>query len=136
MLEVGTNTYCTLEEADSIVKKKFIIGSEYPYWVALEDEQKENLLIESATEIEHIPVAGFKNHYDQPLQFPRWSNFYREQKIPQEVKNAQVINAIAIMFLQLGTKQKDGKILTSLRAEDELKCWTCGGFKMESGRVW
>ena len=130
MLEIGTNTYCTIADADSFVAQIYPIGDNQAYWSALSDEQKEQLLINSAKEMETIPVAGVKLFYNQPLQFPRKSNFYRYNEIPSEVKEAQVANAVDMLLVGIGTKQPDGKILTSLLAENKLKRWTSGGFKM------
>ena len=130
MLEIGTNTYCTLEDADSIVAQIYPFGDNQAYWGALSDDKKEQLLINSAKEMENLPVAGVKLFYNQPLQFPRKANFYRYNEIPSEVKEAQVANAVDMMLVGIGTKQPDGKILTSLLAENKLKRWTCGGFKM------
>lgn len=130
MLEVGVNTYCTLEEANKLIKSNYPIGDFAAYWVGLTDEQKEQILINSAIEMETLPVAGAKVFYNQPLQFPRKSNFYRFNQIPNEVKDAQVVNALETMLVSIGAKAKDGKILTSALAEQKLRKWTCGGFKM------
>lgn len=130
MLEVGVNTYCTLEDANNLVKCNYPVGDYAAYWSGLTDEQKEQMLINSAIEMETLPVAGAKVFYNQPLQFPRKSNFYRFNQIPDEVKNAQVINALESMLVSIGAKAKDGKILTSALAEQKLRKWTCGGFKM------
>lgn len=136
MLEIGKNTYCTLEDANRIVKETYPIGSNAAYWDGLDDEQKENLLIESAEEMELLPVAGVKLFYNQPLQFPRRSMFYRQNDIPREVKDAQVINALDMLLVELGIKQQDGSILTSKQAEKELRRWTSGGFKMGGIAKW
>lgn len=128
MLEVGINTYCTLADADALIAQNYPLGDNPAYWGALSEQQKEQLLINSAKEIEHLPVAGVKLFYNQPLQFPRKSNFYKLNTIPDEVKDAQVANAMDLALIALGIKQKDGKILTSATAETKLKRWTCGGF--------
>ena len=136
MLEIGKNTYCTLEDANRIVKETYPIGSNAAYWDGLDDEQKENLLIESAEEMELLPVAGVKLFYNQPLQFPRRATFYRQNDIPREVKDAQVINALDMLLINLGIKQQDGNVLTSKQAEKELRRWTSGGFKMGGIAKW
>jgi len=136
MLEIGKNTYCTLEDANRIVKETYPIGSISAYWDGLTDEQKEHLLIESAEEMELLPVAGVKLFYNQPLQFPRRSMFYRQNDIPREVKDAQVVNAVDMLLDNLGIKPKDGNILTSKAAEKELRRWTSGGFKMGGVAKW
>lgn len=130
MLKVGENSYCTLEEANKITRETYITGSVAAYWEALEDEKKELFLIDSAEEMERLPVAGIKLFHNQPLQFPRRSNFYRDSDIPREVKDAQVINAVESMLDGFGIPQEKGKVLTSAKAEKELSRWTSGGFKM------
>lgn len=137
MLEIGKNTYCTLDDANRIVKETYPLGSNKAYWDGLDDEQKELLLIEAAEEMELLPVAGVKVFYNQPLQFPRKSNFYRDNEIPREVKDAQVINAVEMMLVHLGIQsERTGKVLTSADAERELRRWTSGGFKMGGVRAW
>lgn len=130
MLEIGVNTYCLLDETEEMARRLYPLGSTFDYWKALSEDQQENLLIESANEIERLPVVGMKLLRDQNLQFPRNSDFYREQTIPKEVKEAQVLNAVDKMLVELNLKLADGKILTSLRAENKLRNWTSGGFKM------
>ena len=130
MLEIGVNTYCTLDEANKLVKSNYPIGDFAAYWAGLTNEQKEQLLINSTEEMETLPVAGAKLFYNQPLQFPRKSDFYRFNQIPKEVKDAQVVNAVESLLVSIGAKARDGKILTSAFAEQKLRRWTCGGFKM------
>lgn len=136
MLEIGVNTYCTISDANKIIKEVFPIETNAAYWDGLDDEQKENLLIESVKEMELLPVAGVKLFYNQHLQFPRRSNFYRLIEIPEEVKDAQVINAFEIFMINLGIKEPDGKVLSSKKAEHKLRRWTSGGFKMGGVLRW
>ncbi len=137
MLEIGKNTYVTIAEADEIANTKTIVDSTAVYWSGLSDYEKEAFLTESAMEIEQLPVAGIKLFYNQPLQFPRRANFYRELSIPREVKEAQVVNAIELLKIKLKEGQRDGKILTSASAELLLKRWSSGGFKLGGGiRTW
>lgn len=137
MLEKDKNTYVTIAEADSIVANKFALDSIAAYWDGLSDQEKEAFLTESALEIESLPVAGIKLYFTQPLQFPRRSLFYKGWETPQEVKDAQVVNAVEIMGLRLGINTSErGNILTSLRAENMLKRWTSGGFKMGGLLIW
>jgi len=134
-LEIGINTYCSLDEANDIISANYPIGDNCHYWNALTDEQKGGLLIKSTMEMERLPVAGVKVFYNQPLQFPRKSNFYKFNTIPDEIKHAQVINCMDMLLITLGLKKADGKVLTSLDAEKRLNKWTSGGFKM-AGVIW
>ena len=137
MLSIGINTYVDIDEANLIIQSEYPLGDNFNYWDALTNEQKEALLIKSTKEIERLPVNGIRirNVRQQPLQFPRRSEFFREfNVIPEEVKEAECINAIALMLEGLNLQEKDGKILTSLKAEERLRTWTSGGFKMRGGR--
>ena len=135
MLNVGENTYVTLEEANKIVEESFPLGSKKDYWNGLTDEQKEYLLIESTEEMELLVVNGIKCNVNQKLQFPRRTNFNRFNEITRDVKDCQVVNALYMLLVELKIEEADGKVLTSLKAEQELKRYTVGGFKM-GGYLW
>ena len=136
MIVKDENSYVTIEEADEIVELHYMLESIGDYWLSLEDIQKEQLLIQSAGEMQNLPVLGVKLFIQQPLQFPRRANFNRitQYETPEEVKRAQVLNAVRILEVKLMLKGKDGKILSSLDAENEMHRWIGGGFKFGGGR--
>ena len=62
-LEVGTNTYVTLEEANSILEAVF----DNEEWKLLTDEQKKVCLVNSANRINLLAVKGSKLDTEQAL---------------------------------------------------------------------
>ena len=97
MLEVGVNTYVTITEADDYIESNF---GEYDdlavIWGVLSNREKERYLRASLGQIEALVIPGRPLDRDQPLQFPRCGVF-RSGIIPQEVKDAQVENAVEIL---------------------------------------
>lgn len=72
MIEVGINSYCTLEEADKYIKEHYISTSnEVDMWNSLEDTDKEVYLISSADSLNGLNYKGRKKTRGQPLAFPR-----------------------------------------------------------------
>lgn len=113
MLTVGKNSYVTIDEAteyiDSRYSPKNILRV---HWNVAPDEFKEQYLIQSLEEIEALPFIGRKTFYTNVLQFPRelsnapWSilhhplyrmNFADNSKVPEQVKLAQIENALGII---------------------------------------
>ena len=130
MIDTAKNSYITIEEADEIITRLCVLDSSTAYWDALEDEQKEAFLVQSCREIDMTPKAGHKVYLYQKLEFPRRANFRWPTdiyEVPQEVKEAQAVNALALMKVQLGGLP-DGRRLTSARAEQMMGLWFNGGF--------
>lgn len=118
MIEVGVNSYVTLEEAEEmILKYKTSIDYDRDLWNALDDVDKEKFLLQSNEEIENVAVVGYKYFYDQILNFPRVKYYHQVQarygtipyppinidynKVPFEIKRAQVENALGIIEKQM-----------------------------------
>ena len=113
MLEIGENTYVTLEEADRYVATYY--SEKHPlraHWEVCPTEYKERYLLQSMQEIEALPFVGRKAFRNGRLQFPRslenipfrlhchplyGSLRCTETEVPQEVKDAQTENAIGII---------------------------------------
>lgn len=92
MLTVGTDTYITVEEADSIINGRYVSGDpNRERWEKLNEEDKEVFLRHACTLIEKAPLRGQKYRSDQTLQFPRVR--YGEKippiEYPSEVKTVQ-----------------------------------------------
>jgi len=104
MLEVGTNTYVTIEDADDYVETNY---SEYDdlaaIWSILTDREKERYLKASLGQIEALVIPGRPVDRFQPLQFPRYGVF-KSGTIPQEVKDAQVENALGILNSEIKSR--------------------------------
>ena len=85
-LEVGVNTYNTLEEANNILKLVF----DNAEWTAITDEQKKICLVNAANKINSLAVKGSKLDAEQALIFPRdW-----ESAVANSVKMAQCYEAL------------------------------------------
>ena len=87
-LEVGVNTYVTLEEANGILEAVF----DNQEWQALTDEQKKVCLVNATNKINLLAVKGEKLDSSQKLLFPRnW-----ETSVNDKVKMAQCYEALEI----------------------------------------
>ena len=87
-LEVGTNTYVTLEEANSILEAVF----DNQEWQSLTEEQKKICLVNAANKINLLTVKGDCLDSSQKLIFPRnW-----ETTVSDKVKMAQCYEALEI----------------------------------------
>ena len=87
-LEIGVNTYVTLEEANGILEAVF----DNEEWKLLTDEQKKVCLVNSANRINLLAVKGSKLDSSQELLFPRnW-----ETGVSDKVKMAQCYEALEI----------------------------------------
>ena len=87
-LEVGVNTYVTLEEAENIIKTIY----DNAEWQSLTDEQKKVSLVNATNKINLLAVKGEKLDSSQKLIFPRnW-----ETAVSDKVKIAQCYEALEI----------------------------------------
>ena len=87
-LEVGTNAYVTLEEANIILEAVF----DNQEWQSLTDEQKKVCLVNATNRINILAVKGEKLNSSQELLFPRnWEN-----SVSDKVKMAQCYEALEI----------------------------------------
>ena len=88
ILEIGVNTYVTLEEANSILEAVF----DNEEWKLLTDEQKKTCLVNATNKINLLAVKGSKLDTEQDLIFPRsW-----ETATSDKVKMAQCYEALEI----------------------------------------
>lgn len=113
MLEVGINTYVTIEEATEYIEANYSSKNILrAHWTVCPDEYKEQYLKKSLTEIEALPFVGRKTVWSGALQFPRtllnaplyavrnpiWMMYnYNAYEVPPQVKAAQVENALGII---------------------------------------
>ena len=87
-ITVNSNSYVTLEEANSILELVFDSAE----WSALTDEQKKVCLIDATNKINLLAVKGEKLDSSQELIFPRdW-----ETAVSNSVKMAQCYEALEI----------------------------------------
>lgn len=91
MLEVGVNSYVTIEEADLYVSTFYRVGDQSrDEWFSLDEEDKTALLLQATLAIEHLPIPGRKSKSSQTLMFPR----YPEVDVATYVKYAQAEEAL------------------------------------------
>lgn len=120
-LEVGVNSYVTLEEADAIVADSFMSSNELAVnWSTLSDNDKSAVLNKSRQSIDNLKLDGRRKTTSQRLEFPRvksslvgvgyrlFVSQYEDNSLVsggsadgglEQAKRAQVINAVYAAFL-------------------------------------
>lgn len=86
-IELYKNSFITLEDAQNYFDDRFDSDS----WFALEDKEKEKLLITASKKISTYDFVGSHLQEDQPMAFPR------DFLIPQDIKDAVCEEAIALV---------------------------------------
>jgi hypothetical protein len=85
--------YVTLEEANEYVTNHFMSSNMTRVaWESLSDADKMVLLRNSYRALEMLTFRGRKTSSTQPSAFPRWPS----TDVPQQIKDAQVANAIVL----------------------------------------
>lgn len=91
-MQIGTDTYVTIPEAESYIAAHYI--STHPCrlrWDELIDDDKETLLKEACAEIELLQLQGRKAETTQPMAFPRRPfQDVGETGAPDKIKYAQI----------------------------------------------
>lgn len=90
MLTVDTNSYMSLEEANTIVENELLdTSNEYTVWNSLSENNKTKLIIKGTRIIDSIPFRGVKYNISKvgELQWPRLIN-NELIECPPEVKIA------------------------------------------------
>lgn len=92
-LEVGKNTYLTLEEAQSLAQSELDSDStEYKLWTSLSDADKEAILKRGTMDINTLPFKGSSLKYKYELKFPRLIN--GKEQLPEAIKIAVLIQGL------------------------------------------
>lgn len=107
MLEVGIDSYITLEEAETYIKNYVTDEAIKAKWNALTGEQKEVYLRKAVLNIDKLHFGGIKVDSKQRLEFPRkysghYSGGYLVEEVPWAIKSAEVEEAL---FLTNGVPQ-------------------------------
>lgn len=122
-LEVGTNTYASVAEADAYFFSGYVGAAA---WEDAESDEKEAALITATRRIDRLTLRGMKADADQDLEFPRsysvWVEGEPKTKIDSgilpDVKRACFEEALAALQGKALSKrallQKEG--VTSYRA--------------------
>lgn len=91
-LTVGTNSYMSLEEANTIVENELLdTSNEYKNWNSLNENNKTKLIIKGTRIIDSIPFRGVKYNLSKvgELQWPRLIN-NELVECPPEIKVALI----------------------------------------------
>lgn len=115
-ITVGTDTYITLANADTYVENNYVsTDTTRTTWEALSDSDKELYLKKATKRIDRLMLNGVKAVSTQTLEFPRaiWTDTYRneypnlnvildgnwyiESEVSDNVKNAQVEEALSLL---------------------------------------
>lgn len=123
MLNIGVDSYVTLDEANQYVKEYYKeFDNLAVIWNVADDSEKEIYLKNSAYEIDNLLIVGVIFDKNQQMQFPRRECFKEGPEVPSEVKDAQIENALAIMSKSVSARSDEQmKILNSLGAIKNLK---------------
>lgn len=131
-ITVGTDTYITIADADTYAGLFYLpTEAKFLAWDAAEDSVKEILLRRATQSIEVMQYPGKKYDNDQTLSFPRvipnvwplrreirnwcfvdynlcpWSASWIESgEVPDEIKYAEVEEALEILTPELGSSVK------------------------------
>ena len=131
-LKVNVNSYVSLDEADDFVEQNYSEKNNLAcHWKVLSDSTKSIYLVKSARQIDSQMYAGRRLTRLQFMAFPR-SEGWKHCTIPDEVKIAQIINALAIFNERL---KKDSRIAKSgqpIAAENPIFEPTMGAEKLTS----
>lgn len=128
ILNVGGNTYVTVEEANNYVTNMYPRQStQYKNWfyeapysdvvsqdVSLTDGDREKLLLRACAILDSIPLKGIKSVETQALQFPK----YPETSIVDRVKGAQIEVALELSNFDslMDSTERRAKIASGLKS--------------------
>ena len=87
-LTVGTDSYVSVEEADTYFAWRFFVNTSE--WDNASTEQKENALVEATRRMDQLELRGRKKDPGQVLQFPRCYSTVVEDE-PKVVCDAGVL---------------------------------------------
>lgn len=116
MLEIGEDSYIDVAVADNYIENYYAPNAPIAvHWSILTDREKESYLRRSMAEIEALKYTGTPYNYNQALAFPRrlaggggiCAHYPRivfdTSKVPKEVENAQVENALGIVLAEISS---------------------------------
>ena len=118
-MDVGFNSYVTVEEADDLVRLYFRPYDEFNvFWSVLSEEEKEGYLMRSAQQIDTLVFTGRKHGCKQAMQFPRNCG----EEVPSDVKRAAVYNALGFINEDIkATAEKQMQLFKSLGVVKNLR---------------
>ena len=86
-IELYKNSFVTLEDAQTYFEERYDSND----WFALEEEDKEKLLITASKKINTFDFVGEPLEDNQPMAFPR------DYALPQDIKDAVCEEAISLI---------------------------------------
>ena len=89
MLEVGTDSYITVDEAKELLEGDKL----YDRFAVLSEAEQEYLLKRAAERIDLLPLSGRKKSVLQYMAFPRAG----QSDVPYQVKSAQAAEAVCAL---------------------------------------
>ncbi len=116
---VGKDTYVSVAEADEFIAEYYPDYDDLVmYWGVLTDKEKTSYLYTSLQQIEALVLQGKPLNKEQPLQFPRVNCFKPATRengfaVPDEVKEAQIDNALELFNADLGARSDEQMIVLS-----------------------
>ena len=112
-MEVGTDTYISLADADAYVTSRFVgADPDRVRWEALANGDKEIYLLNACRAIDTLPLQGEALRAGQTLAFPRARPALPE--VPETVKLAQ---AELALWLSDSASRADGNLKLGLQAQ-------------------
>ncbi len=117
-MTVGVDTYVTVAEADDFISKYYPEFDDLAVvWGVLTEREKASYLYTSLQQMEALVLQGKPLDRNQHLQFPRIKCFKPATKenptIPNEVKEAQIENALELLNADLGARSDEQMIFLS-----------------------
>lgn len=92
-LEIGVNSYLTLEEAQSIVDNElYSDSSEFQLWCSLNEREREIICKRGTTAINSLEFIGQRRVYNTKLKWPRVINCVEDT--PYEIKYGALLNGL------------------------------------------
>lgn len=117
-MEVGIDTYVTVEDANRYVETYYPEYDDLAItWGVLSDREKTYYLYTSIQQMEALVLAGVRLDKNQPLQFPRKECFMSATRenpiIPEQMKEAQIENALELLNADLGARSDEQMLFLS-----------------------
>lgn len=114
-IEVGINSYITLDEAEEIIKTLISTSQHVSIWNSLSDEDKEAVIINTIEKYDNnaMNYIGFKQDRDQNLQFPRIVGSDEILECPYKVKKGYLLQGLNDLITSDATSSSIGMALKS-----------------------
>ena len=110
-MTINEDTYVTEQEATEYINRYYPrLDNVACYFKALSSEDKKAYLMQSAYQIDCLMIAGRKLDNNQSMEFPRKGCYKEGPVVPEEVKYAQIENALGLLQEHM-SKRSDEQIM-------------------------